>query len=51
MKITATVLLIVFIIVLQLPAGFNRQAVLNAMRGHVIAKGEMVGVYQRKGRE
>ncbi len=34
--------------VLQLPSGFNRQAVLNAMRGHVLAKGELVGIYQRK---
>ncbi|HYE73160.1 MAG TPA: YbhB/YbcL family Raf kinase inhibitor-like protein, partial [Blastocatellia bacterium] len=33
---------------LQLPAGFNRQALIKAMRGHVIAKGELVGTYQRK---
>jgi Raf kinase inhibitor-like YbhB/YbcL family protein len=34
--------------VLDLPAGFNRQGLLDAMRGHVIAKGEMIGRYQRK---
>ena len=33
---------------LTLPAGFNRQAVLDALRGHVIAKGEIVGTYQRR---
>lgn len=33
---------------LDLPSGFNRQALLDAMRGHVIAKGEIVGMYQRK---
>lgn len=33
---------------LDLPAGFNRQALLDAMRGHVLAKGELVGTYQRK---
>ncbi|MCP9495609.1 MAG: YbhB/YbcL family Raf kinase inhibitor-like protein [Pyrinomonadaceae bacterium MAG19_C2-C3] len=34
--------------VLQLPSGFNRQALLDAMRTHVIAKGEIVGTYQRR---
>ena len=33
---------------LNLPSGFNRQALLDAMKGHVIAKGELVGMYQRK---
>lgn len=33
---------------LNLPSGFNRQALLDAMRGHVIAKGETVGMYQRR---
>ncbi|MET0752887.1 MAG: YbhB/YbcL family Raf kinase inhibitor-like protein [Pyrinomonadaceae bacterium] len=33
---------------LDLPAGFNRQALLDAIKGHVIAKGELVGMYQRK---
>jgi Raf kinase inhibitor-like YbhB/YbcL family protein len=33
---------------LNLPNGFNRQALLDAMKGHVIAKGEIVGMYQRK---
>lgn len=33
---------------LNLPSGFNRQALLDAMKGHVIAKGETVGMYQRK---
>ena len=33
---------------LKLPSGFNRQALLDAMKGHVIAKGETVGMYQRK---
>lgn len=33
---------------LDLPSGFNRQALLDAMKGHVIAKGEIVGKYQRK---
>ncbi|HXH69248.1 MAG TPA: YbhB/YbcL family Raf kinase inhibitor-like protein [Pyrinomonadaceae bacterium] len=32
---------------LDLPSGFNRQALLDAMKGHVIAKGETVGMYQR----
>jgi Raf kinase inhibitor-like YbhB/YbcL family protein len=38
---------------LDAPLGFNpgvnRQAVLNAMAGHVLAKGELVGTYQRSG--
>ena len=33
---------------LKLPSGFNRQALLDAMKNHVIAKGETVGMYQRK---
>ena len=33
---------------LDLPSGFNRQALLDAMKGHVIAKGEIIGTYQRK---
>jgi phosphatidylethanolamine-binding protein (PEBP) family uncharacterized protein len=33
---------------LRLPAGFNRQALIDAMRGHVLAKGELVGTYQRR---
>jgi Raf kinase inhibitor-like YbhB/YbcL family protein len=33
---------------LDLPAGFNRQALLNAMKGHVVGQGEIVGTYQRK---
>jgi len=33
---------------LNLPSGFNRQALLDAIKGHVIAKGELVGTYQRK---
>ncbi len=33
---------------LNLPVGFNRQALLDAMRGHVVAKGEVVGTYQRR---
>lgn len=34
--------------VLTLPAGFNRHALIEAMRGHVLAKGELVGTYQRR---
>lgn len=34
--------------VLNLPSGFSRQALLDAMKGHVIAKGETIGTYQRK---
>ncbi len=33
---------------LELPSGFNRQALLNAMQGHVIARGDLVGTYQRR---
>jgi Raf kinase inhibitor-like YbhB/YbcL family protein len=33
---------------LQLPAGFNRQALLKAMRGHVLASGAVVGTFQRE---
>ncbi len=33
---------------LDLPHGFNRQALLDAMKDRVIAKGEIVGMYQRK---
>jgi Raf kinase inhibitor-like YbhB/YbcL family protein len=33
---------------LKLPSGYNRQALLDAMKGHVIAKGEIVGMYQRR---
>lgn len=33
---------------LRLPSGFNRQALLDAIKGHVLAKGELVGTYQRK---
>jgi len=32
---------------LDLDAGANKQALLNAMRGHVLARGELVGTYQR----
>lgn len=32
---------------LNLPAGYNRQALLDAMRGHVLAKGELVGTFKR----
>lgn len=31
---------------LDLPDGFNRHALLQAMRGHVLAEGELVGVFQ-----
>lgn len=34
--------------ILDLPSGFNRQTLLDAMKGHVVAKGETVGMYQRK---
>lgn len=33
---------------LNLPSGFNRQALLDAMKNHVIAKGEIIGKYQRR---
>jgi Raf kinase inhibitor-like YbhB/YbcL family protein len=32
---------------LNLPSGFNRQALVDAMRGKVIAKGRIVGMYER----
>ncbi|HEY7493119.1 MAG TPA: YbhB/YbcL family Raf kinase inhibitor-like protein [Candidatus Tectomicrobia bacterium] len=32
---------------LTLPGGFNRQALLGAMRGHVLAFGQVVGTYER----
>ncbi len=32
---------------LKLPGGFNRQALLDALKNHVVAKGEIVGTYQR----
>jgi Raf kinase inhibitor-like YbhB/YbcL family protein len=31
---------------LDLPDGFNRHALLQAMRGHVLAEGELVGMFQ-----
>jgi Raf kinase inhibitor-like YbhB/YbcL family protein len=33
---------------LDLPSGYNRQALLKAMRGHIIARGEVVGTYNRE---
>ncbi len=33
---------------LKLPSGYNRQSLLDAIKNHVIAKGEIVGTYQRK---
>lgn len=33
--------------VLTLPTGFNRQALLAAMKGHVLAKGMVIGTFQR----
>jgi Raf kinase inhibitor-like YbhB/YbcL family protein len=33
---------------LTLPSGFNRSALLKALRGHVVAFGEIVGTYQRQ---
>jgi Raf kinase inhibitor-like YbhB/YbcL family protein len=32
---------------LSLPSGFNRQALLKAMQGHVLAKGTVIGTYQQ----
>jgi Raf kinase inhibitor-like YbhB/YbcL family protein len=32
---------------LRLPSGFNRHALLQAMQGHVLAKGELVGKFAR----
>jgi Raf kinase inhibitor-like YbhB/YbcL family protein len=34
--------------VLSLPSGFNRPALLSAMRGHVLARGEVIGTYNRE---
>lgn len=31
---------------LNLPEGFNRDALLQAMRGHVLAEGELIGLFQ-----
>lgn len=33
---------------LNLPAGAEKQAVINAMQGHVLAKGETIGTFQRQ---
>lgn len=33
---------------LTLPSGYNRQALRKAMRGHVLAKGDLVGTYDRE---
>lgn len=33
---------------LNLPAGYTRDTLLNAMRGHVLARGERIGTYQRE---
>jgi Raf kinase inhibitor-like YbhB/YbcL family protein len=32
---------------LDLPRGFNRHALLEAMKGHVLATGELVGTFQQ----
>lgn len=32
---------------LDLPSGFNRQALVDAMKGHVLAKGKIIGLYER----
>lgn len=32
---------------LELPRGFNRQTLLGAMQGHVLAEGQIVGTYKR----
>ena len=32
---------------LDLPSGYNRQALLDKMRGHVLAKGQIIGTYKR----
>ncbi len=34
--------------ILDLKPGYNRQALLAALSGHVLAKGELIGTYQRK---
>jgi Raf kinase inhibitor-like YbhB/YbcL family protein len=36
---------------LNLKPGFNRQALLAVMKGHIVAKGEIVGTYQRGSEE
>jgi glucose/arabinose dehydrogenase len=33
---------------LSLPSGFNRHALLEAMDGHVLAKGELIGTFARE---
>jgi Raf kinase inhibitor-like YbhB/YbcL family protein len=33
---------------LNLPSDYNRQALLDAIKGHVIGKGELIGTYQRR---
>jgi Raf kinase inhibitor-like YbhB/YbcL family protein len=33
---------------LDLPSGFNRSTLIAAMQGHVLARGEVVGTYDRK---
>lgn len=33
---------------LHLPSGYNRQALVDAINGHVLAKGKLVGIYIRK---
>jgi len=33
---------------MNLPSGYNRQALHDAMKGHVVGKGELIGMYQRK---
>ena len=32
---------------LNLPAGYNRHAIIEAMKGHVLARGELVGTFSR----
>lgn len=32
---------------LNLPSGYNRQALLDAMKGHVLAKGQIIGTFKR----
>jgi Raf kinase inhibitor-like YbhB/YbcL family protein len=34
-------------VALSLPPGFNRHALIEAMRGHVLARGELVGTFAR----
>jgi Raf kinase inhibitor-like YbhB/YbcL family protein len=33
---------------LSLPSGFNRHALLQAMQGHVLAKGDLIGTFARQ---